>query len=768
MIFARQYRQKGGDAQLPPKAAHQRKVRLSNIRRDKWISLMALLFILGSCGAGLAEKRAFGRYEDGAFAHNARLSDECTLGGAILAKYQQFGGPSGSLGHCLTDELAASDGAGRYAHFQGGSIYWTPATGAHAVQGAVRERWWRLQTEQGGLGYPLSDELVASDGIGRFSRFESGEIHFSPSTGAHDIRGPILVEWVRQGAERGRLGYPLTGEYDVPEGRQSTFQGGSLRFNRSLNQVEVIAPVGTSSGNPVTSTFFSTVYIDEKTTVPVLGDGDLWPSCWSSDGALYTANGDGWGMDFATRIGADLVVSRIDGEAPGLLTGAPLARGSQVSDLWSASGHNRKPTGLVCAAGNLYLAVQDLALDFEAAPSLSISRSTDRGRSWTWDRSAPMFGSSAFTTLMFLDYGQDNANARDGYVYAYGIDHNWRFSARVPDPEKLYLGRVPADRILDRTAWEFFIGTDPAGKPSWSPDIRSRQPVLEDRSRAFTEMVVNHPAWPGPMTKIAQGGIFYNRPLNRYIYTSWTRFSWEFYEAPQPWGPWRHFISKNFGVYPWTEAKHGGYAPSASTKYLSADGKSFYVQANTFLSGVHRYGLALRQVRLEPYLEAIPANARGSVSLASAHFGTVVFSYSNHFGRPSILNDNLVADQSEDSWNGEAKLVDFWGYTWPRPYSFNRVEYSTGQMTKDGGWFEAGVKIQVRQRGIWVDVPDACSSPPYLGAEDAGNTTYTFAFDNTWGDGVRIIGRPGGDARYTSIAELNVYYTDAQDPVCEP
>ena len=78
------------------------------------------------------------------------------------------------------------------------------------------------------------------------------------------------------------------------------------------------------------------------------------------------------------------------------------------------------------------------------------------------------------------------------------------------------------------------------------------------------------------------------------------------------------------------------------------------------------------------------------------------------------------------------------------------------------------MKIQVRQRGIWVDVPDACSSPPYLGAEDAGNTTYTFAFDNTWGDGVRIIGRPGGDARYTSIAELNVYYTDAQDPVCEP
>lgn len=767
MILAQHHRQKGGGAQLLTMIPHQLKVRLSSIWRDKWITSMALLLILGNCGAGLPHKRVFGSYEDGASAHNDLLIDKCMLGGAILAKYQQSDGPSGSLGLCLTDELATSDGAGRYAHFQEGSIYWTPATGAHAVQGAIRDQWWRLQLGKEGLGYPLSDELTASDGIGRIARFESGEIHFSPSTGAHDIRGTILTEWVRLGAERGRLGYPLTGEYDVPEGRQSTFQGGSLRFNRSLSQVDVIAPVGPPNGIPETSTLFSTVYIDEKTTLPVLGDGDLWPSCWSSDGALYTANGDGWGMDFGTRTWADLVVSRINGEAPGLLTGVPLARGGQVSDLWLPSGNNRKPTGLVCAGGDLYLAVQDLALDFEAAETLSISRSTDKGRTWTWNRSAPMFGNSAFTTIMFLDYGQDNANAKDGYVYAYGIDHNWRFSARVPDPDKLYLGRVPTDRILDRMAWEFFIGTDPAGKPSWSHDIQARQPVLEDRSRAFAEMVVNQPAWPGPMTKIAQGGIFYNGPLNRYIYTSWTRFSWEFYEAPQPWGPWRHFISKNFGVYPWTEAKHGGYAPSVPTKYLSADGKSFYVQANTFLSGVHRYGFALRQVRLEPYLEAIPTNSRDSVSLASAQFGTVVFSYSNHFGSPSILNDSLVAGQSEDSWNGEAKLVDFWGYTWPRPYNFNRVEYSTGQMTKHGGWFEAGFKIQVRQRGNWVDILEACSSPPYLGSEAAGNTTYIFAFDDTWGDGVRILGRPGGDARYTSIAELDVYYTDAQGPVCE-
>ena len=45
------------------------------------------------------------------------------------------------LGYPLTDETATPDGVGRYNHFQGGSIYWTPATGAHEVHGAIRGQW---------------------------------------------------------------------------------------------------------------------------------------------------------------------------------------------------------------------------------------------------------------------------------------------------------------------------------------------------------------------------------------------------------------------------------------------------------------------------------------------------------------------------------------------------------------------------------------------------------------------------------------------------
>jgi hypothetical protein len=160
---------------------------------------------------------------------------------------------------------------------------------------------------------------------------------------------------------------------------------------------------------------------------------------------------------------------------------------------------------------------------------------------------------------------------------------------------------------------------------------------------------------------------------------------------------------------------------------------------------------------------------RSSASLASSQLGTTVFSYSNHFGTPQILNDGRIEGQSEDSWNGEAKLEDFWGYTWPRPYNLNRLDYTMGRVSLDGGWFEPGFKIQVRQRGIWVDAKGVCTSPLYPGLGAASHTTYVFAFEDTWGDGVRIIGRPGGRARYTSVAELDVYYTHPEERiVCAP
>jgi uncharacterized protein with LGFP repeats len=52
------------------------------------------------------------------------------------------------------------------------------------VHGGIRDRWLALGGESGPLGYPVSDELSTEDGRGRRSRFEHGEIHWYPDTGA--------------------------------------------------------------------------------------------------------------------------------------------------------------------------------------------------------------------------------------------------------------------------------------------------------------------------------------------------------------------------------------------------------------------------------------------------------------------------------------------------------------------------------------------------------------------------------------------------------
>lgn len=101
--------------------------------------------------------------------------------GAILARYQATGGPAGIHGFPVTDELSTPDGRGRFNLFQGGSIYWTPATGAHSVYGAIRDRWAQLGWETSALGYPVSDEYSVPGG--RAQDFQYGSLGWTPDGG---------------------------------------------------------------------------------------------------------------------------------------------------------------------------------------------------------------------------------------------------------------------------------------------------------------------------------------------------------------------------------------------------------------------------------------------------------------------------------------------------------------------------------------------------------------------------------------------------------
>ncbi|HSA50891.1 MAG TPA: arylsulfotransferase family protein [Yinghuangia sp.] len=160
--------------------------------------------------------------------------------GSIRDKWAASGWELGVLGYPTTDETATPDGVGRFTHFQGGSIYWTPGTGATIVRGAIRDKWEATGWELGVLGYPTTDETGTPDGVGRFNHFQGGSIYWTPSTWSHVVRGDIKATWASLGWELGRLGYPTTDEYRLANGNQrQDFQHGSIVWDHLTRKTTV-------------------------------------------------------------------------------------------------------------------------------------------------------------------------------------------------------------------------------------------------------------------------------------------------------------------------------------------------------------------------------------------------------------------------------------------------------------------------------------------------------------------------------------------------
>jgi len=154
---------------------------------------------------------------------------------AIDDKYFALGGPGGFLGNPVdagagSIEMDTADGRGRTRDFEGGSIYFKPQTGAHEVHGDIRIKWAQLGGVRGFLGFPVTDELGTPDGRGRFNHFEGGSIYWTPQTHAHEVHGAIKEKWASMGFERSRLGYPISDEKKTSDGhgRFSDFEGGRI------------------------------------------------------------------------------------------------------------------------------------------------------------------------------------------------------------------------------------------------------------------------------------------------------------------------------------------------------------------------------------------------------------------------------------------------------------------------------------------------------------------------------------------------------------
>ncbi len=167
------------------------------------------------------------------------------LYGAIRAEYQATASETDAYGQNVqkliglptSDEANSPIAAGaRLNHFSHGTIYWSGATGAHVVFGAIGAEYNHLASEtdaygqnvQKIVGLPTSDELTVPGVSGaRKNSFQHGNIFWSPTTGAHVTYGAIGSIYNSLGGPSGPLGLPTNDEFtDFLGFRAQTYQHG--------------------------------------------------------------------------------------------------------------------------------------------------------------------------------------------------------------------------------------------------------------------------------------------------------------------------------------------------------------------------------------------------------------------------------------------------------------------------------------------------------------------------------------------------------------
>ena len=95
--------------------------------------------------------------------------------GAICDKWQCFGADA-TLGEPTSSEGNTAGLTGRKTSFQNGTIYWSGPTGAHEVQGLILEEYVTSGEDDGPCGLPVSDEEAEGIWGCRISYFSKGYI----------------------------------------------------------------------------------------------------------------------------------------------------------------------------------------------------------------------------------------------------------------------------------------------------------------------------------------------------------------------------------------------------------------------------------------------------------------------------------------------------------------------------------------------------------------------------------------------------------------
>jgi uncharacterized protein with LGFP repeats len=153
--------------------------------------------------------------------------------------WRAAGGAPGPLGAKQGDQYPVGNG-GLAQNFAGGKIFFSPVTGANAVEADILTKYESLGGPGGSdLGYPTANEadggLKTASRISTFSANDKPAIFWTPDHGAIVVRGAIRAAWDKLGGATGKLGPPLADRTVNKDVVTQKFTGGQIAWNQTKN-----------------------------------------------------------------------------------------------------------------------------------------------------------------------------------------------------------------------------------------------------------------------------------------------------------------------------------------------------------------------------------------------------------------------------------------------------------------------------------------------------------------------------------------------------
>lgn len=247
---------------------------------------------------GITRGGCYQVYQGGVIVWSAASGAHITLG-AIRGAWLNRGLERGDLGYPVSEEACGLPGAGCWQEYEGGSIYWSAMTGAHATNGAIKSRFDGLGGVSGSLGYPLGGEVCNQPNGGCYQWFNAGLIFWSPASGAQPVSGGIKSRYEAMGWHRSYLGYPASPETCAGSSCVQAFQGGYLTWISgitrdyrhtectTLNDGRIKYPTG--NANRVTLTFAGDYGQSYATVAYCQRVAGTYVTDWRTDGRVGAA-----------------------------------------------------------------------------------------------------------------------------------------------------------------------------------------------------------------------------------------------------------------------------------------------------------------------------------------------------------------------------------------------------------------------------------------------------------------------------------------------